>query len=313
MSKSRRQNKNKMIKSPKTKPSEWICLEKFSVKEKKTWESIKDKFLEFHWGFYFTLAYQRKKNSVAIKKSLLDAAINNFSITKWQRVVKYKYSLEPLSCKGSLSDPGGRFNIGEIDDFSFGPFPSLYIASTKNTAKQEMLCQKIDTKNYSAALDFALTTPSSMTNVSVSGKLNSVINLNQPHKLQPFLDIIGKFKVPTHLKKLGEKLGQNELILVNDTKSLNGALLAPNWREWPMQFDVPSSSQIFGQLVVDAGIEGILYPSKYDGKDCLAVFPQNFESGSDSFIQLDDPAPQEVALTRLDAKTWKKYFCGQKV
>ncbi|MDE2313913.1 MAG: hypothetical protein KGL04_07050 [Elusimicrobia bacterium] len=43
---------------------------------------------------------------------------------------------------------------------------------------------------------------------------------------------------------------------------------------------VPISSQLFGQLAADAGIEGIVYPSKFSGKDCLAVFPQNFENES---------------------------------
>lgn len=312
MSKPHRRKKNKSFKVPKLAPPEWICLEKFSLKEKKRWESVKDKFLEFHWEYYFSLAYQRKKAAAAITKSLLGAATGGFSINKWQRVVKYKYSLSPLSCKGSLTDPGGRFNIGDIDAVSFAPFPSLYIAVTKNTAKQEMLCQQLDSNNYSSALDFALTNSSSLTNVSVGGSLKSVIDLNNPEKLQSFLDIIGSFSIPTHIKKLGKDLGQGELDLVYDVKTLKKAMLAPNWREWPMQFDVPASSQIFGQLVANAGIEGILYPSKFDGKNCLAIFPQNFDDDSGSFLQLDDPAPKETKLIRLDSKTWKQHFCDPK-
>ena len=71
-----------------------------------------------------------------------------------------------------------------------------------------------------------------------------------------------------------------------------------------MQWDVPSNSQIFGRLVYDAGIEGILYPSALTGKDCLAVFPRNFANTS-SFIVLDDPPPIEKVPTRIDATNWR--------
>lgn len=74
-----------------------------------------------------------------------------------------------------------------------------------------------------------------------------------------------------------------------------------------MQFDVPVTPQIFGQIAVEAGIEGILYPSKFlDGGDCLAIFPQNFDETSGSFVQLDDEAPKEARIRRWDAKTWKE-------
>ena len=74
-----------------------------------------------------------------------------------------------------------------------------------------------------------------------------------------------------------------------------------------MLFDVPTTSQIFGQLVVEAGIEGILYSSKFTNKNCLAVFPQNFDETSGSFIQLDDETPAGVTIPRLDARVWKEF------
>jgi hypothetical protein len=73
-----------------------------------------------------------------------------------------------------------------------------------------------------------------------------------------------------------------------------------------MQFDVPSTSQIFGQLAIDAGIEGIVYPSKFTNKNCLVIFPQNFEKNSKSFIQLDDTAPKGIITSRLDPKIWNE-------
>jgi hypothetical protein len=53
--------------------------------------------------------------------------------------------------------------------------------------------------------------------------------------------------------------------------------------------------------VANAGIEGILYPSKFTNKKCLAIYPQNFDS--QSFIIVDGDAPVG-ATSRLDANGW---------
>ncbi len=71
-----------------------------------------------------------------------------------------------------------------------------------------------------------------------------------------------------------------------------------------MSYDVPSGSQIFGQLIYFAGVEGILYTSKLTGKDCLAIYPDNFGK-SDSFIELDDDPPSPKVPTRLDSENFK--------
>ena len=54
-----------------------------------------------------------------------------------------------------------------------------------------------------------------------------------------------------------------------------------------MKYDVPSNPQIFGQLLHEAGVEGVLYPSKMTGKDCVAIFTRNFEKGN-SWVSLDE-------------------------
>ena len=64
-----------------------------------------------------------------------------------------------------------------------------------------------------------------------------------------------------------KKIGLPEPELIRTLSRLTDSLLDPNWRMWPMQFDVPATSQVFGQLVAQAGIEGIVYPSKFDGND----------------------------------------------
>ena len=76
---------------------------------------------QFHSEYYSELEYLRSQIYDELKSSLLERA-QPFEFLNWQRAVKYKYSLAPLSAKGSLVDPGGRFNIGAIDVARF-PMP----------------------------------------------------------------------------------------------------------------------------------------------------------------------------------------------
>lgn len=289
------------VQSYKGVPSSYILLDSFSVRDINKWNNLRDNILKFHWDYYQCLAFQRLKIHDSIEKSLLSAA-GPFRFSKWQRVVRYKYSLDPFSTVGTLNDIGGRFNIGDINPDIFPPFPALYIAENKLTALEEVLCQKINPGDEQKALNYILADPSSMTNVSVSGSLESIIDLNKPEKLKDFVDLIKGFAISPQIIKAIQKLRLPFPSLIKTLPKLMDVLLAKNWREWPMQYDVPATTQIFGQLVNKAGIEGILYPSKFSEKNCLVIFPQNFDDVS--FVELDDPAPQQVKMTKLDAKTW---------
>lgn len=292
----------------KPPPSAFFLLDQFSVEDIKKYAAFEDQILKFHWDYYNDLAYRRSKIVVEIKKSLLEAAQKNFEFPKWQRAVKIKYELEPLSVAGSLKDPaGGRFNIGDLNPSQFPPFPALYLAIDKDTAIPELLSQKRDPHQKLTPLELALTDPSSIAIFSLSGSLDSIINLKErTEKFRPFVDLIKNFDIPNALKETAQKIGLPEPNLIRTIPQLIDCLLAPNWREWPMQFDVPSPSQIFGHLAAEAGIEGILYPSKFTGKDCLAIFPQNFDDSSDSFVQLDGELPPGIKISRLDAKIWSE-------
>jgi hypothetical protein len=293
------------------KTQQVFFLEQVSAADIRTWRAIKDSFLKLHWDFYSCLAYQRSKITDEIRKSLLEASQKRFVFKKWQRVVRFKFSTEPLSLAGSLVEPGGgRFNIGDINPAQFPPFPALYIASDKETALQEKLCQKIDSKNKQEAFDLALTDPTSLTNVSISGQLDTIIDLNKPHKLQNFVDLIKDFTISDHVKAQAKKLQlKEEPDLIKTVLQLQKALLCPNWRVGPMQYDIPAPSQIFAQMVVSAGIEGILYKSKFSNRNCLVIFPQNFDETNGSFIKLDDAAPKETKILKWDAASWRRYGC----
>lgn len=297
--------KQKINKQP---PEASFLLDVFSKESISKGAVFKDKFLKFHWDFYNDLAYQRSKIIDEIKKALLEGAQSDFKYENWQRAIKYKYALEPFSVAGSLIDPGGRFNIGDINLSQFPQFSALYMASDKDTAIQELLSQEIDPrkdKEKLDPLDFALTKHESIAVVSLSGRLDSIIDLKQPERLKPFMDLIKDFSISESLKKDATRIGLPEPDLIRTASKLVDVLLSPDWREWPMVFDVPFSSQIFGQLVSEAGIEGILYASKFTNKDCLAVFPQNFDESTDSFVELDDEAPPGIKIRRMDANVWK--------
>jgi hypothetical protein len=142
----------------------------------------------------------------------------------------------------------------------------------------------------------------------VSGKLESVIDLSEMQRLRQFVEVIGRFKLSTPIRANAHRLGIPDR-LVSTLVDLKTALFAMNWRALPMQMDVPSSSQIFGQLVARAGIEGIVFPSVRSGAGgkALAVFPKNLQG--DSFVELADPVAPATTHVRVDAKTWRAFVC----
>ncbi len=71
-----------------------------------------------------------------------------------------------------------------------------------------------------------------------------------------------------------------------------------------MLFDIPANSQIFGQLVNEAGIDGIIYPSKMTNKDAVVIFTRNFEN-SGSWVKLDDLGPSDEILGKIDSLNWQ--------
>jgi hypothetical protein len=258
---------------------------------------------QFHWEFYSELAFLRNQIYDSLKGSLRERA-GPFQFSGWQRAVKYRYSLVPLSTKGSLSDPGGRFNIGAIDPSRFPVFPALYLASDKKTALAELLGRDGPADSLTPE-ELALTKPTSITVVSVSGKLESVLDVRDEKNLASFVNLVKDFKLSSGLIMKARRLGFPAKV-VRDTNQLVKEFQMSKWREWPMGFDVPSSSQIFGRIVLDAGIEGILYESVLTHSLCSAIYPQNFQNSS-SYIELDGPCPSETIHKRIDSTTFRNF------
>ena len=225
---------------------------------------------QFHWEFYSELAYLRNQTYDLLKSSLREVAAP-FEFSSWQRAVKYKYSLAPLSTKGSLVDPGGRFNIGAIDPSRFPVFPALYLASDKKTALAELLGRDGPVDSLTPE-ELALTKSISVTVVSVSGKLESVLDIRDSKNLAGFVNLIKDFKLSSKLITKARRVGLFPVKIVRGTHQLVKELQSPKWREWPMGYDVPASPQIFGRIVLDAGVEGVLYDSVLTHSLCSAIY-----------------------------------------
>lgn len=260
--------------------------------------------LKYYWNFYAELAHQRNQIQDEIKNVLIQKS-EPFEFKKWQRAVKYKYGLHPLSTVGNISNIGGRFNTGVGINSGIPSFAGLYLAEDKDTALQEHLGQETTHPSSElSARDLALTSPASETIVSVSGKLDKIFNLTNINVLGSFIKLIKKFSLSKELVALAKKLGQQRPTTIKPEKELLDTLLCKQWRIWPTQFDVPSNSQIFGHLIYLAGIEGIKYPSKFTKKACVIIFPKNFYA-TDSFIEIDDEPPHPDVPIRIDASNWR--------
>jgi len=259
--------------------------------------------LDYQWAHYSELAYQRNQKLESIKKALIGAAVADFKFENWQRGVKYKYSLHPLGTVGSLTNIGGRFNTGVEVNSNVPTHSAIYIAIDKDTAIQETLGQVPDPTGQLTPQEVALTNPNSETFVAVSGYLEKVFDLRTHKSLNGLVSVIKHFEFSQAVLARAKALKIDAPRVIQTSKELLGTLLDSNWRDWPENLDVPSNSQVFGHLLYIVGLEGVLYPSKLTGKDCLAIFPHNFEKGS-SYIEIVGDVPHPKVPRRVDERTW---------
>jgi len=92
------------------------------------------------------------------------------------------------------------------------------------------------------------------------------------------------------------------MTIVTTPRQLMTSVMIDVWNAWPVHFDVPSNSQVFATMVIDAGFEGILYPSVKGGKNCLAIFTRTMKH-SDSRIALHPDRPAHIQFAEINAES----------
>ena len=277
-------------------------LDSFSLADLERWHKSSDLLDELYRELYFGFEIQRVARRDELLKALRGKAARPLDLSGWYRLVEYQYCLEPLSARGSVTRYGGRFNMGaEVGSGAFGSFPALYIAEDLDTALREYLQVSAATRTGGLTReDFALKKPGGFLSAEVHGHFELVFDMGDVASLRPFAELIATFKVPPRVSRIARQLRSPRANLIRTTGQLQRAVLAANWRAWPIQFDVPSNSQVLGRLLYDAGYEAVVYPSTRNGKRCIAVFPTSL-SDSQSFVALSGNYPHSVSVPKLDA------------
>ena len=136
--------------------------------------------------------------------------------------------------------------------------------------------------------------------VSVSGNLERVFDLRDSKSLGGFLSLIKKFKFSSELKKEARALNIDAPTVITKRQTLWDSIMLENWQKKATLFDAPSNSQIFGYLLNEAKISGVIYKSKFTKKDCLAIFPDTFKN-SNNLFQLDDQVPHRDTPIKINS------------
>jgi len=279
-----------------------IILDQFSTTDLKVWKKVYSQYEEYDVRLFYQLEALRSLDHEKLCEALRNTNSVDIKEKNWWRIVDLKYAEQPLSSIGSFLN-GARFNIGDnLENSNFNSFPALYIAAGEETAQIEKFGKpQTDTLDQN---ELALRKPNSYVVLNLDVNLNNVFDLTKAINLKDFNKIISKYKVPEEISDIAKKIGLDKPQLITKTADLKKMLLA-NWRYFPVQFNLPAYSQMFGRLVKDAGYEGILFPStqKTNGK-CLCVFPENLNPSSE--IKISDDCPSFIKDNILNIETWKE-------
>lgn len=290
-------------------------LDRFSEADLERWNSLSKDLDELSDILYSGIEPQRRRHHVELMQALRSVPSAPMDFTGWVRLVPWRYTNAPLSAAGSLTNYGGRFNIGaDVDNAIHARWPALYIAENQETAYREKFgLSKDDRIDGLSADELALATGGSYTAVRLDGHLELVFDLAQEGVLGPLCAVLRKMTLPAEARLLHKRLklpGPPASMIRSASRLLKEALVV-NWRGQPAQFGLPAVSQILASLIVDAGYEAIRYPSTKGDGECVAVFPHRLASDA-SFVSVSDVAPASARHTRLDMSTADD-LCGWEV
>lgn len=287
-----------------TPPAKGILeLDRFSEGSLGRWSELSADLDELQDILYFNLEPERRRRRPELLKALKVTPAAPLELENWVRIVDYQWTLHPLSAAGSLTSIGGRFNAGtEIDSQTFSPWPSLYLASDHATAYREKFqIEAGQTVEGLSPEELALSPGKSHTTVVLNGRLSRIFPL-MPETLGPVARVLGKIKMPERAERIKRKLKfkPDDLRMLTTGKQLHDVAALHNWRVLPIQFGLPSPSQILSELIRAADFEAVSYQSSKSGGTCLAVFVDRLAPGS--FIELSGNHPAG-AIARLDETT----------
>jgi hypothetical protein len=286
-------------------PKGILELDRFSNADLAGWQKLSNDLDELNASLYFGTEPARRRLRLKICDALKQAGGISFEPQNWARTVTYQYSLQPLSCAGSLQSVGGRFNAGfELDDGTLNPWPALYMAEDFETAfREKFQLASTDLTNGLKPDELALEHAVGHTTIYLNGRLENIFDMTSFVTLNSVGKIFREVKIPKEASQLAKKLKirDSSKIMVQNGQQLHSAIVKNNWRVWPMQFGIPAPSQTMAELIKAAGYEGILYPSSKGPGRCLAVFPENLSDRS--HLDLIGAAPSAVTITRLDSNT----------
>ena len=280
-------------------------LDRFSSASLKAWQALSADLDQLEQTLYFALEPERRRLMPQLLAALQGKACKPMAINGWVRMVSYTYSRQPLSAAGSLLAYGGRFNAGaELDPGAPSPWPCLYIAQDFETAFRERFqLSSGDSVGGLKPEELALKPNSSLVSVQVHGRLQQVFDMTKPQCFDELAGVLSKVKMPDRAKALQKKLQipASQLFMMRKGAQFWEAAVKQNWRVQPVQFGLPSQSQLLAALIRRAGYEAIVYPSSKAPGRCVAVFPEQLQAGS--FVALQDKPPYDDTVTVLDAGT----------
>lgn len=286
-------------------PKGILELDRFSNADIERWQNLSNDLDEFNASLYFGTEPARRRLRPKLRDALKQAGGKPLDLQKWARTVTYQYSLQPLSCAGSLQSVGGRFNAGfELDDNTLNPWPALYLAENFETAfREKFQLASTDLTDGLKPDELALEDAVGHTTVFLNGWIENVFDMTSFTTLNSVGKIFREVKIPKEASQLAKKLkiSDRATIMIQNGQQLHFAIVKHNWRIWPIQFGMPAPSQILAELIKAEGYEGILYPSSKGSGKCLAVFPENLSDHS--HIDLIGKAPSAATITRLDSNT----------
>ncbi|MCK6593952.1 MAG: RES family NAD+ phosphorylase [Bacteriovoracaceae bacterium] len=226
---------------------------------------------------------QRERENILddINTSLLNNVKLDFINDDLSRIVRARFSKDPLCTLGSVKKPpGGRFNFGQTTRGGSNYFQALYLGSDYETAFNESFHSQEESIG-----DFA--------HFKVKANIDRYIDLRSTKAIDDFFRVISTIKIPQNFLTLAKDIDVEPMSLCASGKELYTSIFSDRYKAWDTWVDQFSTSQWFGYYVYSLGIPAIVYPSVRNKVGFnIVIFMDNLRD-TDNFITFKDPESWE--------------------